>query len=74
MTTQTKLRALMDERGLNPEALAVAMQQAGFSVSVHTVLGWYYGRREPRGAGLRALAATLGVTVDALLGDLAAAV
>jgi transcriptional regulator with XRE-family HTH domain len=70
MTTQIKLRRLMEARGLNPEALAVAMQEAGHDVSVHTVLGWYYGRREPRGAGLRALADTLAVTVDELLGDL----
>lgn len=70
MTTQDKLRQLMRDRGLNPEALAVQIQTAGHDVSVHTVIGWYYGRREPRGRGLRALAEALGVQVDDLLGDL----
>lgn len=70
MTTQDKLRQLMHERGLNPTTLAVKAQDAGHDVSVNTIMAWYYGRREPRGRGLRVLADALSVQVDDLLGDL----
>lgn len=73
MTTQDKLKQLMAERGLNTATLAAQAQAAGHDVSVNTIAAWYYGRREPRGRGLRILADVLDVQVDELLGDMEAA-
>lgn len=73
MTTRDKLKLLMAERGLNTATLAAKAQAAGHDISVNTIAAWYYGRREPQGRGLRALAAVLDVSVDDLLGDMEAA-
>lgn len=60
------LRAIMAEQGLNPEKLAVRLQDAGYKQSYASVICWYYGYRNPSVSSTVALAAVLGVPVESL--------
>lgn len=61
-----KLRELMAAQNLNPEGLAVRLQQAGHKISYSSVTCWYYGRRTPDLPRAKALAEVLGVSLDEL--------
>lgn len=61
------LQKLMREQGLNPEKLAVKLQDAGYKQSYASVIGWYYGYRNPNVASTKALAEVLGVPAETLM-------
>ena len=64
ITTGERVRILRDRAGLTMRALA---ERSGVHVS--TICATEIGKTQPRVETLRALAAALGVTVAALLGD-----
>lgn len=66
------LRAIMAEKNLNPEGLAVLLQQAGYSVSYASVICWYHGRRVQDLPRAKALATVLGVSLDRLAAEIPA--
>jgi transcriptional regulator with XRE-family HTH domain len=61
------LQEIMREQGLNPEKLAVRLQEAGYKQSYASVICWYYGYRNPSVSSTKALAAVLGVPVERLM-------
>lgn len=63
------LRALMAAQNLNPEGLAVRLQQAGHQISYASVICYYHGRRTPDLPRAKALAEALGVSLDVLTAD-----
>jgi len=66
MMIKDNLRALMRAQNMNPEKLAVKLQEAGYNKSYATVIGWYHGYRNPNVSGIKALAAVLDVPIDTL--------
>lgn len=69
ISSTQKLRNIMVEQNINLGDLHNALQIAGYDIPHATVESWYYGRRRPGERGLRALATTLGVPMEAIASD-----
>jgi transcriptional regulator with XRE-family HTH domain len=69
MNLNKQIRRLMDERGIDPLALAARMRGLGAEASYAAAHSWYSGRRTPRADALPAIARALGVEIADLYGD-----
>lgn len=67
MSVGSRVEQLRNQRGWSQDELAKAMTERGFAVRQTTISGIERGA-EPKAPMLRALAITLGVTVDYLVG------
>jgi len=63
------LPRLMKAKGMTPEALAVALQSRGVTITANTVHTWMRGDRTPQFHTAKELADALGCTMDDLVKD-----
>ena len=63
------LPRLMNAQGMTPEALAVALQSRGVTITANTVHTWMRGQRVPQLHTAKELAEALGCTMDDLVQD-----
>jgi transcriptional regulator with XRE-family HTH domain len=68
MSMKERIRARMDELGLDPMDLAVRMKHAGCECAFHNAYNWYHGRSNPRAGYVPYIADALGVSINDLFG------
>ncbi len=68
MNLKERIRAAMDQAGVDALELASRMRDQGQDVSYNTVYQWAIGRRTPHAENMPAIAAALGLSLDELYG------